>query len=118
MPLVKEMRQLTSAPMKKCVDALKATDGDVDAAVAWLRKAGLVTAQKMASRGSNEGVIAVGQNESKVAVVEINPINSGTDFVARNSVFSRYRPECTWSRNTAVGKHAARLTFRNSTYPH
>jgi len=82
--LIKELRARTSAPMKKCVDALAAAEGDLDAAVDWLRKAGIATAQKKAGRGANEGAVVVASDEAGLVMVELN---SETDFVARNGVF-------------------------------
>ena len=82
--LIKELRARTSAPMKKCVEALESAGGDVDEAVTLLRKAGVAAAQKKASRGASEGAAAVAQGSDGVAIVEIN---SETDFVARNQIF-------------------------------
>lgn len=82
--LIKQLRASTSAPMKKCVEALKATDGDMDAAMDWLRKSGVATAAKKAGRGANEGAVAVASSDAGLVLVEIN---SETDFVARNEIF-------------------------------
>jgi len=82
--LIKELRARTSAPMKKCVDALAAADGDLDAAVDWLRKSGVATAHKKAGRGANEGAVVVASDEAGLVVLELN---SETDFVARNGIF-------------------------------
>ena len=82
--LVKELRARTSAPMKKCVDALAAADGDLDAAVDWLRKSGVATAHKKAGRGANEGAVVVASDQAGCVIVELN---SETDFVARNGLF-------------------------------
>ena len=57
--LIKELRARTSAPMKKCADALSEAGGDVEEAATLLRKAGLAAAQKKASRGASDGVAAV-----------------------------------------------------------
>ena len=82
--LIKELRARTSAPMKKCVDALAAADGDLDAAVDWLRKSGVATAHKKAGRGANEGAVVVASDQAGCVLVELN---SETDFVARNGLF-------------------------------
>ena len=82
--LIKELRARTSAPMKKCVDALAAADGDLDAAVDWLRKSGVATAHKKADRGANEGAVVVASDQAGCVLVELN---SETDFVARNGLF-------------------------------
>ena len=76
--LIKELRARTSAPMKKCVDALAAAEGDLDAAVDWLRKSGVATAHKKAGRGANEGAVVVASGETGCVIVELN---SETDFV-------------------------------------
>ena len=82
--LIKELRARTSAPMKKCVEALKASEGDLEAAMDWLRKSGVATAAKKAGRGANEGAVAVASGDAGLVLVEIN---SETDFVARNDIF-------------------------------
>jgi elongation factor Ts len=82
--LIKDLRSRTSAPMNKCVAALEASGNDVDAAVDWLRKAGVSSAHKKAARGAHEGVVTVAEGEGALAIVEVN---TETDFVARNSVF-------------------------------
>ena len=83
--LVKELRVRTSAAMKKCVEALQAAGGaDVEAAIAWLRKAGVASASKKASRDANEGAVVLTQRDDALALVEVN---SETDFVSRNDVF-------------------------------
>ena len=82
--LIKELRARTSAPMKKCVEALKASEGDLEAAMDWLRKSGVATAAKKAGRGANEGAVVVASSDAGLVLVEIN---SETDFVARNDIF-------------------------------
>ena len=66
--LVKEMRARTSAPIKKCVDALAATGDDLEAAIDWLRKAGIAGAQKKADRGAHEGAVSLVEVEDAVAL--------------------------------------------------
>lgn len=82
--LIKELRARTSAPMKKCVDALAEAGDDLEQAATILRKAGLAAAAKKSSRGASEGAIAVAHDATGAAVVELN---SETDFVARNELF-------------------------------
>ena len=84
MDQVKQMRAITSAPMKECVKALKATDGDIGEAMAWLRKSGVASAHKKADRHASDGGIVVAMGEAGLACVEVN---TETDFVARNAVF-------------------------------
>ncbi|MEK9644692.1 MAG: translation elongation factor Ts [Alphaproteobacteria bacterium] len=82
--LVKELRETSGAGMMDCKKALVENDGDLDAAVDWLRTKGLAAAAKKAGRVAAEGLVAVATNGAKGAVVEIN---SETDFVARNPEF-------------------------------
>jgi elongation factor Ts len=82
--LVKELREKTGAGMMDCKTALAATEGDVEAAVDWLRKKGLAKAAKKSGRVAAEGLIGVWAEGPKAAVVEVN---SETDFVARNDMF-------------------------------
>jgi elongation factor Ts len=82
--MVKELRDKTSAGMMDCKAALAETDGDLEAAVDWLRKKGLSKAAKKAGRIAAEGLIGVALGENKGVVVEVN---SETDFVARNQQF-------------------------------
>jgi elongation factor Ts len=82
--LVKELRELTGAGMMDCKAALAETNGDMDAAVDWLRKKGISKADKKAGRTAAEGLIGVDSGLREAAVVEVN---SETDFVARNAAF-------------------------------
>jgi elongation factor Ts len=85
--LVKELREMTCAGMMDCKKALTATDGDLDVAVDWLRKAGLAAAAKKAGRVAAEGLVGVATSVNSGAVVEVN---SETDFVARNEQFQKF----------------------------
>jgi elongation factor Ts len=82
--LVKELREKTSAGMMDCKKALTENDGDLEAAVDWLRAKGLAAAQKKAGRIAAEGLVAVAVSGNQGSVVELN---SETDFVARNEDF-------------------------------
>jgi elongation factor Ts len=82
--LVKELRDKTDAGMMDCKAALTATDGDMDAAVDWLRTKGLSKAAKKAGRVAAEGLVGIVGSATSAAVVEVN---SETDFVARNEQF-------------------------------
>ncbi len=82
--LVKDLRETTGAGMMDCKKALTETDGDIEAAVDWLRAKGLAAAQKKAGRVAAEGLVAVAVDGNRGAVVELN---SETDFVARNEDF-------------------------------
>src|SRR5215471_12094476 len=79
--MVKELREKTGAGMMDCKAALGETDGEMEAAVDWLRKKGLAKAANKAGRIAAEGLIGVAVSELKGVVVEVN---SETDFVARN----------------------------------
>jgi elongation factor Ts len=82
--LVKELREKTGGGMMDCKKALQETDGDVEAAVDWLRKKGLAAAAKKAGRTAAEGLIGVSTAGASGAMIELN---SETDFVARNDGF-------------------------------
>jgi elongation factor Ts len=81
---VKELREISGAGMMDCKAALKETNGDIQAAVDWLRKKGLSKAAKKAGRVAAEGLVGIAIDGKKGAVVEVN---SETDFVARNDHF-------------------------------
>lgn len=85
--LVKELREKTGAGMMDCKKALTENDGDVEAAVDWLRKKGLAAAAKKSGRVAAEGLVAVATAGTAGAVAELN---SETDFVARNETFQNF----------------------------
>ena len=85
--MVKELRETTGAGMLDCKKALTETNGDMEQAVDWLRKKGLASAAKKASRIAAEGLVAVAVDGNAGAVVEVN---SETDFVAKNDIFQDY----------------------------
>src|SRR6516164_10991807 len=85
--LVKELREKTGAGMMDCKRALGESDGDIEAAVDWLRKKGLSAAAKKAGRVAAEGLIGIAIRGPVGAVVEVN---SETDFVARNQAFQSF----------------------------
>src|SRR6201988_1131847 len=85
--LVKELRDKTGAGMMDCKRALGDSDGDIEAAVDWLRKKGLSAAAKKAGRVAAEGLIGVATRGTAGALVEVN---SETDFVARNEAFQGF----------------------------
>ncbi len=82
--LVKELRDKTAAGMMDCKTALTETNGDLEAAVDWLRKKGLSKAAKKSGRIAADGLIGIIAKGLDGAVVEVN---SETDFVARNGQF-------------------------------
>jgi elongation factor Ts len=86
--LVKELRDRTGAGMMDCKTALKASNGDLDAAVEFLRKKGLADAQKRASREAKEGVVAsyIHPGAKLGVLVEVA---CETDFVAKTDAFQQ-----------------------------
>ena len=82
--MVKDLREKTGAGMMDCKSALAETDGDMEAAVDWLRAKGLAKAAKKAGRVAAEGLIGLATDAKEAALVEVN---SETDFVARNEIF-------------------------------
>lgn len=85
--MVKELRETTSAGMLDCKKALTETNGDMEQAIDWLRKKGLASAAKKASRIAAEGLVSVYVEGNKGAITEVN---SETDFVAKNEIFQEY----------------------------
>src|SRR5947207_3730284 len=85
--LVKELRDKTGAGMMDCKRALGDTEGDIEAAVDWLRKKGLAAAAKKSGRVAAEGLVGVTTRGRAGAAVEVN---SETDFVARNELFQAF----------------------------
>ena len=83
--LIKDLREKTNAGMMDCKKALEATNGDIDAAIDWLREKGVKTAAKKADRIAAEGLAAIKIDGNVAAIVEVN---SETDFVAKNSEFT------------------------------
>jgi len=82
--MVKELRERSGAGMMECKKALTQNDGNIDAAIEWLRKQGLAKADKKADRIAAEGRIVLGQDAGKAVLVEVN---SETDFVAKDENF-------------------------------
>ena len=86
--MVKDLREMTGAGMMDCKKALTETNGDMDAAVEFLRKNGQAKAEKKAGRIAAEGLCRVAMDGDKcAAVVEVN---SETDFVAKNEDFQKF----------------------------
>ncbi len=87
--MVKELREKSGAGMMDAKNALVENNGDIEAAMDWLRKKGLAKAAKKSGRVAAEGLIAVAASADgkKAAIVEVN---SETDFVARNEIFQGF----------------------------
>ncbi len=84
---VKDLRDRSGAGMMDCKKALTETNGDVEAAIDWLRTKGLAAAAKKSSRTAAEGLVGVVVAGTKGAVVEVN---AETDFVAKNDQFQDF----------------------------
>ena len=86
--MVKELREMTGAGMMDCKKALNETNGDMDAAIEFLRKNGQAKAEKKAGRIAAEGIVkAVVKDDKVAAIVEVN---SETDFVAKHEEFQGF----------------------------
>ena len=85
--MVKELRERSGAGMMECKKALVAVDGDMDAAIEHLRKAGLAQADKKAGRVAADGKVMLAQNDSAAVLVEVN---CETDFVGKDDNFTGY----------------------------
>jgi elongation factor Ts len=84
---VKELRERTGAGMMDCKKALAENNGEMEAAIDWLRAKGLSAAAKKAGRTAAEGLVGVVVEGNRGAVVEVN---SETDFVAKNEIFQDF----------------------------
>ena len=87
--MVKELREMTGAGMMDCKKALTETNGDMNAAVDYLRKKGQATAEKRAGKIAAEGLVTfkIAEDNKSAAIVEVN---SETDFVAKNEIFREF----------------------------
>ena len=90
--MVKELRESTGAGMMDAKKALTETDGNMEAAVDWLRTKGLAKAAKKSDRVAAEGLIGVAVGDGRGVAVELN---SETDFVAKNADFQQLVREIT-----------------------
>jgi len=84
---VKDLRERSGAGMMDCKKALTENNGDMEAAIDWLRTKGLATAAKKSGRTAAEGLVGVAVEGKKGAAVEVN---SETDFVAKNEQFQDF----------------------------
>jgi elongation factor Ts len=90
--LVKELREQTGAGMMECKNALKETEGDIPAAIKYLRERGDLKAAKKADRAAKEGVVAAQISEDGKSGILVE-VNCETDFVARNENFQAFVDE-------------------------
>ena len=85
--MVKELREKSGAGMMDAKKALVENNGDMEAAVDWLRTKGLAKAAKKSGRTAAEGLVAIATEGTKGSVVEVN---AETDFVSRNEEFQKF----------------------------
>lgn len=84
---IKELRDKSGAGMLDCKKALEESEGNVERAIEWLRKKGINTANKKATRDASDGLITAKIKDGSAVLVEIN---AETDFVAKNEVFTDF----------------------------
>ncbi|WP_404934963.1 translation elongation factor Ts [Nitratireductor sp. ac15] len=109
--MVKELREKSGAGMMDCKTALTENNGDMEAAMDWLRKKGIAKADKKAGRTAAEGLIGVASDANSAVVVEVN---SETDFVARNDAFQALVSNIA---TVALGTDGSIETVSSATYP-
>lgn len=85
--MIKDLRERTGVGMGKCKEALEEAKGDIELAIANLRKAGMASAVKKEGRETKEGMIGFAENSQAIAIVEVN---AETDFVAKNERFKEF----------------------------
>jgi elongation factor Ts len=90
--MIKDLRERTGAGMSDCKKALTETDADVDKAIEYLRKKGIASAAKKATRIAAEGTVAAYLHGTRIGVLV--EVNCETDFVARNPEFQAFAREC------------------------
>lgn len=104
--MVKELREMTGAGMMDCKQALAETNGNLDAAVKYLREKGMVKASKKASRIAAEGIVYSYIHGGRIgAMVEIN---TETDFVAKNAEFQEFAKDIAMQIAAANPKYVAK----------
>ncbi len=108
---VKELRERSGAGMMDAKKALVENDGDMEAAIDWLRAKGLAAAAKKAGRTAAEGLVGVAVDGTAGAAVEVN---SETDFVAKNDKFQDFVAKVT---QIALGLDADVDSLKAAAYP-
>lgn len=109
--MVKELREKSGAGMMDCKKALAETNGDMEAAIDWLRAKGIAKADKKSGRTAAEGLVGIAADGKKAVIVEIN---SETDFVARNDAFQEIVRSIA---QVALGTDGNVETVAAATYP-
>jgi elongation factor Ts len=85
--MIKDLRERTGVGVGKCKEALETAKGDMELAIANLRKAGMASAVKKEGRETKEGMIGVAETNDRIAIVEVN---AETDFVVKNDMFRSF----------------------------
>lgn len=85
--MIKDLRERTGVGMGKCKEALEEAKGDIELAIANLRKSGMATAVKKEGRETKEGMIGSAENGNTIAFIEVN---AETDFVVKNERFKQF----------------------------
>ena len=109
--LIRELREASGAGMMDCKKALVEAEGNMEAAIDWLRKKGLAAAAKKSGRIAAEGLVGVATGPQVAAMVEVN---AETDFVARNENFQNFVAEVA-GLALSVGEDVEAI--RAATYP-
>ena len=87
---VKKLREITGVGFKDCKNAIDENNGDIEKSIEFLRKKGIVKANKRMVRVAADGLISVHEKENKFSILEVN---SETDFVAKNEEFIKFVEE-------------------------
>lgn len=109
--MIKELRDRTGVGMGKCKEALTEAKGDMELAIANLRKAGMASAVKKQGRDTKEGMIGSAEGPDCVALVEIN---AETDFVIKNDRFRKFLADM--AQEIAATKPASLESFLKQHY--
>ena len=102
--LVKTLRERTGAGMMECKKALTETNGDIDAAIEYLRKRGMAQAAKRAGRSTSEGTVGILVNADRTSGT-MAEVNCETDFVARTDEFKALVDEIVTTIDAADEPH-------------
>ena len=87
--MIKQLREATAAGMGACKEALKATDGNMDEAVKYLREKGLAVAAKRVDKESKQGIVALAEAADKKTMA-LAEVNCETDFVANTDAYKEF----------------------------
>ena len=86
---IKQLREATAAGMGACKEALKATDGNMDEAVKYLREKGLAVAAKRVDKESKQGIVALAEAADRKSMA-LAEVNCETDFVANTDAYKDF----------------------------